>query len=187
MNYKSNGILPYDNIRGGFGYLDRNTYRTQMLKACSLLKEQPELRTTEHFIEKDFQIQWTLEGEGIPSGKKAFSFSIDESAIVFRLILIMEAEEGGIPFEMSIVGPTGAVVRVNPGTVQWQHPAWGLASSNGFFATDSKGVWKIILDEHKNITRLRVKISGVKKGGLVEEMIQRSIKEEQKLFQAPRL
>ena len=181
MDYQSNGVLPYDDIRGGFGHLDRHTYQKRMMGACALLKKKPELKTVEYFIEKDIQSLQKIDEGSAPKGKKTLSFSIDESALVFRLILFMESSDGGIPFAMSVVGPTGAVVRLNPATVNGKRPAWGLAATNGFFATDSKGVWKIILHERKGITRLKVKISAVQKGSLVEHIVQDSIEEERKL------
>ncbi|MCB0414768.1 MAG: S8 family serine peptidase, partial [Bdellovibrionales bacterium] len=165
--YKSNGVLPYDDVKGGFGFLDRNVYKDRMLKQCGLLRINPHYKTVKDNRSFRFDsLEAFLDGD-----KKTVYFEVKEDVLIFRTIFTLTAKESGVPFTMEVTSPKGRSIRLNPANSNLGGDSWAVASTNGFFGNSSKGQWKITFYKYKNIDSIDLKISGVKPGGLVERII----------------
>lgn len=168
LNYQSNGVLPYDEIKGGFGFLDGSLLKEEMIRLCDDLKLFSKTHP-KHFSKKISVLKSYTSGD-----KKVVEFNIADDFLVFRTIFSISSQSKGVPYKMRVVHPNGNSIQVRPANANWKTPSWGIATTNGFFGNSSKGTWKLEFDKTKDIDAINLKISGVAFGGIVSKIIENS-------------
>lgn len=171
--------LPYNDNIAGFGYVDYETLRDQMMSMAEMVKNNPDAKTRATRVDSGVIHFSDKKREKNEDGMAVYEIPVSKSATAVRAIMEFtfngsHNNRGDVAF---LEAPSGERFRITM-TREAAGDKYSFAFTNGMFGANTQGTWKLIVPEFEgldggttSLASARIQFSAVERGGVIDQSI----------------